>query len=202
MATTCGDCLVPCLQNESCRTCLTKLTKVDPRDQALSYRTIVSYESDLLTKFSLCAFTKHNIFQCDATIPKIPVVEPLAMWRNKPVTDKVARSLLIGHLKGEDDDSSISTMSRQLEVSWKVACGANVAYDQFPSQHQLFYPSSSSNAKLMWYDPVFRVKTLDGRNIWCKRHYRVKQQENNAATFRLSVSDNGYVCEKAMKQRL
>jgi hypothetical protein len=31
------------------------------------------------------------------------------------------------------------------EVSWKVACGANVAYDQFPSQNQVstygFLPS-------------------------------------------------------------
>lgn len=190
MATKCGDCLGPCVQDESCRTCLTKLTEVDPRDQALSYRTIVSYESELLTKFSLCAFTKHNIFESDATIPKVPIVKPISTWRGKAVTEEVARSLLVGHLRGEETAPS---QSQQLEVSWKVACGANVAYDQFPSQNQLFYPSSSKNAKLMWYDPVFRVQTLDGRNVWCKRHYRVKQQDEDPATFRLSVSDNGYV---------
>jgi len=27
--------------------------------------------------------------------------------------------------------------SKQLDVSWKVACGANAAYDQFPSQNQV-----------------------------------------------------------------
>ena len=27
--------------------------------------------------------------------------------------------------------------STELDVSWKVACGANVAYDQFPSQNQV-----------------------------------------------------------------
>jgi hypothetical protein len=27
--------------------------------------------------------------------------------------------------------------SLKSDVSWKVACGANVAYDQFPSQNQV-----------------------------------------------------------------
>jgi hypothetical protein len=48
----------------------------------------------------------------------------------------------------------------------------------------------------MWYDPVFRVQTLDGRNIWCKRHYRVRQRDENPATFRLSVSDNGVTSDE------
>jgi VDE lipocalin domain len=197
LATICGDCLGPCVQDTSCRTCLTKLTQVDPRDQALSYRTIVSYESDLLTKFSLCAFTKHNVFQCAATIPTIPAVPPLTTWRDQPITEEVARSLLVGHLSGEESAPSGTVPS---DVSWKVACGANVAYDQFPCQNQLFYPSSSSSGgktnKLMWYDPVFRVQTLDGRNIWCKRHYRVRQLDENPATFRLSVSDNGVTSDE------
>ena len=57
------------------------------------------------------------------------------------------------------------------DISWKVAAGANVAYDQFPSQNQIFY--ESLNGKSMWYDPVFRVETIDGRNVWCKvkRHF-------------------------------
>lgn len=68
----------------------------------------------------------------------------------------------------------------------------------------------------MWYDPVFRVETLDGRNVWCKvkshvvkrqsashrvlncllfrfiiqRHYKVRNGPV-PGTFRLSVLDNG-----------
>jgi len=63
-----------------------------------------------------------------------------------------------------------------------------VAYDQFPSQNQLFYPSAKG--KDLWYDPVFRVETIDGRNVWCKRHYKVRTGET-PGTFRFSVLDNG-----------
>ncbi len=31
---------------------------------------------------------------------------------------------------------------------------------------QLFYPNAKG--KDLWYDPVFRVETIDGRNVWCK----------------------------------
>ena len=126
--------------------------------------------------------------------------------------------------------------SSNLDVSWKVACGANVAYDQFPSQNQvclvmlchigafrfgsytgllfvnkLFYPDSKG--KDLWYDPVFRVETIDGRNVWCKvriynssihnhcvvskcsiltkqRHYKVRNGKV-PGTFSFSVLDNG-----------
>jgi hypothetical protein len=74
------------------------------------------------------------------------------------------------------------------DVSWEVACGANVAYDQFPSQNQIFY--ESVNGKDMWYDPVFRVETIDGRSVWCKRHYKVRDGPV-PGTFRFSVLDNG-----------
>ena len=40
------------------------------------------------------------------------------------------------------------------------------------------------------YDPVFRVETIDGRNVWCKRHYRVREA-TEPGTFRFSVLDNG-----------
>lgn len=185
----CGDCVVPCLKDEKCRECLTKLTQLDPRDQATSYRTLVSYESDLLTKFSLCIFTKKNIFQCDAKIPTIPKVYPIQTWRGKPVTEEDGRALLVGHL---DDDAAPEGSLRTL-VSWKVACGANVAYDQFPSQNQLFYPAA--RGRDMWYDPVFRVETLDGRNVWCKRHYKVRPGPV-PMTFRLSTLDNGVTSDE------
>jgi hypothetical protein len=115
------------------------MTQLDPRDQATSYRTLVSYESDLLTNISRCIFTKHNIFQCYATIPDLPPVSPMTTWRGQPVTEAIGRSLLVGHLSGE---ATAPEGHRHLPVSWMVACGAIVAYDQFPSQHQSFYPTA------------------------------------------------------------
>jgi hypothetical protein len=89
------------LQDDTCKACLDKLTKLDTRDQAASYRTIVSYESEALKDFSFCVFQKNNIFQCQATIPTIPKVTPITSWRGQEVTEAVARSLLIGHLDDE-----------------------------------------------------------------------------------------------------
>jgi VDE lipocalin domain len=189
MVTKCGDCIANCVKDENCRECLTKLTAIDTRDQVASYRTIVSYESDLLRDFTMCIMTKNNIFNCDATIPKEPYVPPIAAFRGEPLTEDIARRLMIGHLK---DDLALEG-SLQSPVSWEVACGANVAYDQFPSQNQLFYPAARGQD--MWYDPVFRVETLDGRNIWCKRHYKVRPQKV-PGTFRFSVLDNGITSDE------
>ena len=164
MISKCGGCIGKCLMDHNCRECIGKLTQVDSRDQVQSYKTLGSYESDLLRDFSLCILTKNNIFNCDATIPTIPQVTPMSTWRGEALTEAVGRSILVGHL----DDPSAPSGSQRLPVSWKVACGANVAYDQFPSQNQLFYPAA--RGRDMWYDPVFRVRTLDGRNVWCKRY--------------------------------
>ena len=105
---------------------------------------------------------KNNIFGCNAKIPTEPKVKPLATWRGEPLTKESARQILIAHL----DDEKAPEGGLKTDISWKVACGANVAYDQFPSQNQIFY--ESANGSSMWYDPVFRVETLDGRNVWCK----------------------------------
>jgi hypothetical protein len=184
MITNCGSCIVNCVGDESCRECLGKLAAIDTRDQVASYKTIVSYESDRLRGFSFCILQKHNVFECRADIPQLPVVAPLSMWRNQALDETTARGLLVGHLQ----DATALTGSSKLNLSWKVALGANVAYDQFPSQNQLFYPAAAG--KDMWYDPVFRVETLDGRNVWCKRHYKVRPA-TKAGTFHLSVLDNG-----------
>ena len=184
MVDTCGDCITECVKDDKCRECIGKLAAVDTRDQVASYRTIVSYESKLLTDFTFCIMQKNNIFNCDADIPVLPKVAPIATWRGKPLTEEVARSILIGHL----DDDAAPEGSLRTDVSWKVAFGANVAYDQFPSQNQLFYPAA--RGRNMWYDPVFRVETLDGESVWCKRHYKVRPGAT-AGTFKLSVLDNG-----------
>ena len=158
MVTKCGDCIAKCVADENCKECLDALTAVDTSDQVASYRTIVSYESDLLRDFSFCILQKNNIFGCDAKIPELPQVAPMKEFRGEPLTKEVARQLLIGHL----DDEKAMEGSEKTDISWKVSAGANVAYDQFPSQNQIFY--ESVNGKSMWYDPVFRVETIDGRN--------------------------------------
>ena len=191
LLTKCGDCLVPCLRDPQCRLCLAQMASVDPRDQAASYRTLVSYESPLLTNLSRCMFTKHNVFDCDAQIPRLPSVTPLATWRNAPVTEDTGRALLVGHLQ---DEATALPGSQPRPVSWMVAGGANKAYDQFPRQHQLFYPTA--RGRDMWYDPVFRVYTVDdGRAVWCHRHYKVRPGPV-PATFFLSTLDNGVTSDE------
>jgi len=185
MLTKCGPCVTKCLADPNCKACIDALNEVDTRDQVASYRTVVSYESDLLREFSFCILQKHNVFRCKASIPTMPVVKPLSGWRGKKqLTKEDSTALLIGHL---DDDDAPEGGGRT-DVSWKVACGANVAYDQFPSQNQLFYPSV--NGRDLWYDPVFRVETIDGRNVWAKRHYKVRHAKI-PGTFLFSVLDNG-----------
>lgn len=101
MVTKCGDCITKCLADEKCKECITALTAVDTRDQVMSYRTIVSYESELLRDFSFCILEKNNIFRCDATIPKIPKVSPISKWRGKVLTSEDARRILVAHLDDE-----------------------------------------------------------------------------------------------------
>ena len=189
MITKCGDCVSKCVADEKCKECLDALTAVDTSDQVASYRTIVSYESELLRDFSFCILQKNNIFGCDAKIPTLPQVAPMETFRGEPLTKEVARQLLIGHL----DDMNALESSEKTDISWKVAAGANVAYDQFPSQNQIFY--DSIDGRSMWYDPVFRVETIDGRNVWAKRHYRVRDGKI-PGTFRFSVLDNGVTSDE------
>lgn len=184
MVTKCGDCIAKCVQDESCKECLDKLTAVDTRDQVASYRTIVSYESELLKDFSFCILQKNNIFNCDAKIPPLPEVPVLKSFRGQPLTEEIANQILIGHL----DEPEALDGSLRSNVSWLVACGANEAYDKFPSQHQLFY--SAVRGRNLWYDPVFRVQTLNDKHVWCKRHYKVRPGKE-PGTYFFSVLDNG-----------
>ena len=47
----------------------------------------------------------------------------------------------------------------------------------FAAQHQIFYPNRNSTAKspYLWYDPVFQVQTIDGEEVWRRRHYFVRR---------------------------
>lgn len=41
------------------------------------------------------------------------------------------------------------------------------AYDAFGCQHQLY--SRGKGKGQMWYEPVFRVTTLEGKEVWRRR---------------------------------
>ena len=57
----------------------------------------------------------------------------------------------------------------------KVRCGLSIA---------------AAKGKNFWYDPVFKVETIDGEIVWRHRHYRVKRAKK-PGTFIFSVLDNG-----------
>lgn len=59
-----------------------------------------------------------------------------------------------------------------------------------PQFHPPNNPMMVQAKKSLWYDPIFRVKTLDGRDVWRERHYRVRRAQR-PGTFYLSVLDNG-----------
>jgi len=189
MITNCGGCIAKCLSDPTCSACISALNSIDTRDQVESYRAVTSFESDLLRDFSFCILEKNNVFGCDASVPSLPDVTPCRTFRGSPITHDIADQILIGHLR-DPHGFNFDFLLPKADTSWKVACGANVAYDQFPSQNQLFYKGSSKGTD-MWYDPVFKVRTLDGRTVWCKRHYKVRRVPSHPGRYALSVLDNG-----------
>ena len=75
--------------------------------------------------------------------------------------------------------------------SFRCTCAA---YDFFPCQFQLWYRAKGKG--VMWYDPIFKVQTLDGREVWLRRHYRVRRAKVPGG-FYFSVLDNGVVSKCA-----
>ena len=109
------------------------------------------------------------------------------------MTHDVAEGLFIGWLKGAQTklEGNLAPPAAQMEpFSWRVFAGKNPAYDYFPCQYQLFYPGKAKGS--LWYQPVFKVLTLDGRKVWRERLYRVRRDQT-PGTFFLSVLDNGVV---------
>ena len=202
MCTKCGDQIRAALTDPETKATIDLLNACDMRDQVGSYRVIVSYETPQLEEFSLCILQQNNVFGCDAAILEEPRVPLLKRWRGAPLDEAASRQLFIGHF---DCDEAHSEASRGLPWSWKIVCGANPAYDAFPAQHQIFYPSEKSKTSL-WYDPVFLVETLDGRRVWTKRHYRCTPREvadelrgedgASHGAFTLTTLDNGVISKE------
>mmetsp|Transcript_35680 Transcript_35680/g.63497 ORF Transcript_35680/g.63497 Transcript_35680/m.63497 type:complete len:637 (-) Transcript_35680:168-2078(-) len=197
MVQKCTEPIAAAMTDPETKATIDLLNACDMRDQVGSYRVIVSYETPQLEDFSLCILQKNNVFGCDAPIVENPRVPLLAQWRGTPLDDKASRQIFIGHF---DCDESHPVASQRKAWRWKIVTGANPAYDAFPAQHQIFYPSKKSKTAL-WYDPVFKVETLDGRQIWTKRHYRctprqvapdLRQEDGTSAgAWTLTTLDNG-----------
>ncbi|XP_078432220.1 uncharacterized protein LOC144703822 [Wolffia australiana] len=180
MVKNCGTQVLNCLLDPTCRKALQCLNSCPPTDQVCSYRCIASYESPILEAFSLCVLQKHNCLELDGEIPTKPFVQPMERFRGDPLTHETAEDLFVGWL-GE------------LKWSWRVIAGQNPAYDQFPCQYQLYYRGKAKGS--FWYEPVFQVKTLDGKMVWRRRKYRVKRAEK-PGTFYFSVLDNGVISKE------
>lgn len=181
MVKNCGSQILDCLLDPACRNALQCLNKCSPVDQVCNYRCIASYESPQLEAFSLCVLQKHNCLQLDAKIPEKPYVAPMAKFRGSDLCHETAEDLFVGWLGSMD-------------WSWRVVAGQNPAYDQFPCQYQLFYRGKARGS--FWYEPVFQVKTLDGKIVWRRRRYRVKRGPIPGKFF-FSVLDNGVVSNES-----
>ena len=196
MVDCCGTEIYEAISDPKSKKAIDLLNELDLRDQVGSYRVIVSNETPQLEEFTLCILQQNDCFNCDAPILDRPRVPLLRNWRSKEkLDDKDARQIFIGHL----DHPEAHECSKKQPFSWKIVVGANPAYDAFPMQHQIFYPSSSGRS--LWYDPVFCVETLDGDLIWCKRHYRCIPREHwsdpsASGAWTLSTLDNGMVSEE------
>ncbi|KAK9077686.1 hypothetical protein SSX86_006023 [Deinandra increscens subsp. villosa] len=177
MVKNCGRQVLNCLLDPNCRKALQCLNQCSPVDQVCNYQCIASYESPILEEFSLCVLQKHNCLDLDAKIPEKPYVPPMVNFRGEMLSHEMAEDLFVGWLG-------------DLDWSWRVVAGQNPAYDQFPCQYQLFYRGKARGS--FWYEPVFQVKTLDGKLVWRRRKYRVKRGKV-AGTFHFSVLDNGVV---------
>jgi len=184
MVKNCRKEVVGCVQDPECKAALDCLESCGLNDQVCSYRCIVSHESPLFEKFSLCNLQIHNCLNNHAERPMFPDVQPMSSFRGQALTAEVAEQLFVGWMQPDDKFASNQT----LEWSWKVVCGVNPAYDYFPCQHQIFY--HLKGGKSFWYDPVFQVTTMAGEVVWRRRHYRVKQLET-PGSFTFSVLDNG-----------
>ncbi|GAV68971.1 LOW QUALITY PROTEIN: hypothetical protein CFOL_v3_12473, partial [Cephalotus follicularis] len=177
MVKNCGPQILNCLLDPNCRKAIQCLNKCNPVDQVCNYRCIASYESPKLEAFSLCVLQKKNCLEMNAKIPEKPYVPPMVKFRGKDLCHETSEDLFVGWLG-------------RLDWSWRVVAGQNPAYDQFPCQYQLFYRGKAKRS--FWYEPVFQVKTLEGKMVWRRRKYRVKRGKT-PGTFYFSVLDNGVV---------
>ena len=197
----CRDPVLSCVQDPTCKAALDCLDAVPPNDQVASYRCIVAHESPLFTRFSLCVLELHNCRGLTAEVPQAP--DPPPKFGTQKLTHAIAEGILFGH-GATPSVQAASPAAQQAALikgtrgwAWRIAGGKNAAFDQFPSQHQLFYRSGKappgSPGGSIWYVPVFAVapdNVVLRQKVWRDRRYRVRLGQE-PGRFVFTVSDNG-----------
>ena len=199
LARNCRKQVVDCVRDDMCKTALDCLDECGMNDQVCSYRCLRSYETPLFTDFALCVMQKHNCMNNDAKIQTLPEVSSITTWRGEPLTDESAQRIYEGHFLEPMSAETAAALGGSwgsegdpTPFSWRVIAGQNAAYDQFPCQYQIFYAGGARSS--MWYQPVFRVDTLDGRNVWRVSDYRCRRERDEPpGAYELTFCDNGVV---------
>jgi len=174
--------LFKCLGNPTCKKCVDELDKVGLRDQVRAYKIIRSYQSPEFERLSLCINEKHNCLRNDASRPELPDIAPMKMFRGEPLTKEAAEEILLGSRRKNNDSS------------WMLVCGQNPAYDEFPCQYQVFYRGRAKNS--LWYNPVFKVNTLDGNEVWRRSDYKVRHVKDTPGKMIFTFCDNGVTSQE------
>ena len=198
MCTKCSKEMVNCIGNPECKKALDCLDRCKANDQVCSYKCITSYETKDFEAFALCILQRHNCMKNSASIPVVPNPLPLTQFRGVALTHETAEDLFIGHLTPRPGQCNplLPEGAVTEHWSWKVVCGVNPAYDYFSDQHQIFY-RDENNQNAFWYDPVFKVVTLDDEEVWRRRHYRVRRRKSSGpGTFSFTVLDNGVLSDE------
>ena len=192
MCSKCGEEMIDCFGNPECRKALDCLNSCKANDQVCSYKCITSYETKAFESFAQCILQRHNCMGNHASVPVVPNPAPLVNFRGRPLDHEVAEEIFVGHLapRAGEQNVLLEPGAPLEEWSWKVVCGVNPAYDYFSDQHQIFYRDCDGRG--FWYDPTFKVVTLDNEEVWRRRHYRVRRRRDTGpGTFQFTVLDNG-----------
>ena len=179
IASNCNKQLLACYKNDRCKLSLDCIDACGLNDQVCTYTCIRSYQNDQFQLLARCMLHKHNCLGNDAVRPELPEVLPMTHFRGEPLTHDTAEAIMQGHY-GEGEGKK--------PYSWLAVAGQNPAYDHFPCQYQIWYRGKARGA--FWYNPVFKVQTLDGKEVWRRSDYRCKRGDA-PGTFYFSFMDNG-----------
>lgn len=199
MCTKCSKEMIDCVGNPECKKALDCLDKCKANDQVCSYKCITSYETKAFEAFALCILQRNNCMKNSASIPVVPNPLPMTTFRGSALTHETAEDLFIGHLSPRPGEANplLPRGADTVPWSWKVVAGVNPAYDYFSDQHQIFYRDENRPKNVFWYDPVFKVITLEDEEVWRRRHYRVRRRKDSGpGTFSFTVLDNGVLSDE------
>lgn len=180
IASNCNKQLFACYGNPQCKKSLDCVDACGLNDQFCTYTCLRSYQNPEFEYLARCMLHKHNCLSNSAVRPLLPQVLPMKTWRGEPLTHDAAERIMQGHFGDK-------------KYSWLAVAGQNPAYDYFPNQFQIWYRGKGRNS--FWYNPVFKVITLDGKEVWRRSDYRVRRADA-PGTFWFTFMDNGVTSEE------